>query len=115
MPPFLLALGLLSIPPYFPCCNACYPYSHVYRPHLVRCPAQFAVLCHSSCPVYIKKLHEDSKGRQTVRGIKRGAADTGASKGNKRYNTGNRAGYSATLDAAGTAALNPRASGTFLM
>ena len=29
----------------------------------------------------------------------------------KRYNARDRAGYSATLDAAGTAALNPRASG----
>ena len=45
----------------------------------------------------------NGKGRQTVRGIGRGAADTRASKGNKRYNTGNRAGYSATLDAAGMA------------
>ena len=44
-------------------------------------------------------------------GIGRGAADTRRSKGKKRYNTGNRAGYSATLDAAGMAALNPRASG----
>ena len=50
----------------------------------------------------------NGKGRQTVRGIGRGAADTRASKGNKRYNTGNRAGYSATLDATGMAALNPR-------
>ena len=38
-------------------------------------------------------------------------ADTRASKGNKRYNTGNRAGYSATLDGAGMVLLNPRASG----
>ena len=38
-----------SIPPCFPFCNASYPYSRVYRPALVRCPAQFAVLCRSSC------------------------------------------------------------------
>ena len=44
-------------------------------------------------------------------GIGRGAADTRASKGKKRYNTGNRAGYSATLEQAGMAALNPRVSG----
>ena len=48
---------------------------------------------------------------QTVRGIGRGAADTRGSKGKKCYNTGNRAGYSATLDAAGMAALNPRCGG----
>ena len=53
----------------------------------------------------------NGKGQQTVRGIGRGAADTRASKGKKRYNTGNRAGYSATLDGAGMAVLNPRASG----
>ena len=53
----------------------------------------------------------NGKGRQTARGIGRVAADTHASKGNKRYNTGNRAGYSATLDAAGMAALNPRCGG----
>ena len=29
----------------------------------------------------------------------------------KRYNAGNRVGYSATLDGAGMAVLNPRASG----
>ena len=51
------------------------------------------------------------KLRQTVRGIGRGAANTRASKGKKRNNTENRVGYSATLDAAGMAALNPRASG----
>ena len=45
---------------------------------------------------------------QTVRGIGQGAADTRGSKGKKRYNAGNRAGYSAILDAAGMAALNPR-------
>ena len=38
-----------SIPPCFPCCNASYPYSRVYRPHFGRCPAQFVVLCRSSC------------------------------------------------------------------
>ena len=31
--------------------------------------------------------------------------------GKKHYNAGDRAGYSATLDAAGMAAWNPRASG----
>ena len=31
--------------------------------------------------------------------------------GKKRYNTRDRAGYSATLDVVGMAALNPRASG----
>ena len=46
-----------------------YPYSRVYQPHLVRCPAQFAV------------LHEASRckhapERQTVRGIGQGAATT---------------------------------------
>ena len=46
-----------------------------------------------------------------MRGIGRGAANTRTSKGNKHYNTGNRAGYSVTLDAAGMAALNPKASG----
>ena len=46
-----------------------------------------------------------------MRGIGRGAADTRASKGKKRYNTGNRAGYSATLEGAGMAVFNPRASG----
>ena len=45
----------------------------------------------------------NGKGWQTVRGIEGGAADTRVSKGNKRYNMGNRAGYSATLDAAGMA------------
>ena len=34
-----------------------------------------------------------------------------ACKDKKRYNTGNRVGYSATLECAGMAALNPRASG----
>ena len=53
----------------------------------------------------------NGKGRQTVRGIGRDAADTRGSKGKKRYNTGNRAGYSATLDVVGITALNPRASG----
>ena len=40
-----------------------------------------------------------------------GAVDTCGSKGNKRYNMGKRAEYSATLDAAGMAALNPRCGG----
>ena len=46
-----------------------------------------------------------------MQGIGRGAADTHRSKGKKRYNMGNRAGYSATVDAVGMTALNPRASG----
>ena len=46
------------------------------------------------------------------KGKLRGASDdTRGSKGKKRYNAGNRAGYSATLDAAGMAALNPRCGG----
>ena len=53
----------------------------------------------------------NGKGQQTVRGIRRGAADTRVSKGKKRYNTGNREGYSATLDATGMVALNPRCGG----
>ena len=40
----MAAFLLPSIPPCFPCCNASYPYSRVYRPHLGRCPAQFALL-----------------------------------------------------------------------
>ena len=39
------------------------------------------------------------------------AVKTRGSMGKKRYNARDRAGYSATLDAAGMAALNPRASG----
>ena len=82
----------------------------MYWPHLVQHPAQFAV------------LHEASQCKhapewQTVRGIGQGAADARASKGKKRYNMGNRAGYSATLDAAGMVALNPRCgrNGTLLL
>ena len=45
------------------------------------------------------------------RGKLRGASDdTRGSMGKKHYNAGNRAGYSATLDAAGMVALNLRAS-----
>ena len=39
------------------------------------------------------------------------AVKTRGSMGKKRYNVQDRVGYSATLDAAGMAALNPRASG----
>ena len=46
------------------------------------------------------------------KGKLRGASDdTRGSKGKKRYNAGDWAGFSATLDAAVMAALNPRASG----
>ena len=50
-------------------------------------------------------LHQDScmrngKGWQTVRGNGRGAADARGSKGKKRYNTGNRAGYFGRRNAA---------------
>ena len=38
------------------------------------------------------------------------AVKTSGSMEKKRYNAGNRAGYSATLDGAGMAVLNPRAS-----
>ena len=39
------------------------------------------------------------------------AVKTRGSMGKKRYNVQDRAGYSATLDGAGMAVLNPRASG----
>ena len=43
------------------------------------------------------------------RGKVHGASDdTRGNMGKKHYNAGNRAGYSATLDVAGMAALNPR-------
>ena len=41
-------------PALFPCCNASHSISSVYRPHLVRYPAQFALLAR----VYIETLHE---------------------------------------------------------
>ena len=59
--PFLPHLGLLSIPPCFLCCNASYPFLRVYRPHLVRCPAQFAVLCRSSCSCLDVNTREKGK------------------------------------------------------
>ena len=40
------------------------------------------------------------------------AVKTRGSMGKKRHNVQDRAGYSATLDAAGMAALNPRVSGS---
>ena len=54
MPPFPLALGLPSLPRSLPCGNASHPNSRAYLQHLIRCPAQFAVLAR----VYIEKLHE---------------------------------------------------------
>ena len=97
---FLLTLGLLSIPPCFPCCNASFPYSRVYRP-----------MPHAVCRT-LPFLLELLAVIRRERGKLRGASDNmRRSMGKKRYNAGNRAGYSATLDAAGMAALNPRASG----
>ena len=46
-----------------------------------------------------------------MRKLCRAAVKMRGSMGKKRYNTRDRAGYSATLDSAGMAALNPRASG----
>ena len=42
--------------------------------------------------------------------LRRALVDTRGSMGKKHYNARDRVGYSATLDAAGMAALNPRAS-----
>ena len=35
--------------PCFLCCNASHPILSAYLLHLVRCPTQFAIFCHSSC------------------------------------------------------------------
>ena len=74
MPPFPPHLGLLSILPCFPCCNTCYPY------------------CTVCCPLLFLMQLLDVSRRE--KGKQRGALDdTRGSKGKKRYNAGDWAGY----------------------
>ena len=66
---------------------------------LYLCPAYFATFCRNSCSLSMSVGGTGAKVK-TRENVEK-----------KCYNARDRAGYSATLDAAGLAALNPRASG----
>ena len=100
MPPFPPHLGLLSILPCLALCNASFPCSSVSLP-LPR------TVCHNLL-LLLQLLNVSRRKRGKLR---RASDDICRSMGKKRHNARDRAGYSATLDAAGMAALNPRASG----
>ena len=89
-----------SIPPCLARCNASFPYS---RASLLL-PR---VLWHT-LPLFVQLL-DVSRGE--LGKLCGAAVKTRGRMGKKVYNAQDRAGYSATLDAAGMAALNPRASG----
>ena len=86
-------------------------------PCLARCNASFPYFCASlplprvlwrTLPLFVQLL---DVSRREMGKLCRAAVKTRGSMEKKRYNAGNRAGYSATLDGAGMAVLNPRASG----
>ena len=89
-----------SIPPCLARCNASFPRSPASLP-LPR------VLCHV-LPQLLQPFDVSRRDRGKLCGAK---VKTRENVEKKRYNARDRAGYSATLDAVGMAALNPRASG----
>ena len=100
MPPFPPHLGLLSIPPCLARCNASFPYSRMSL-----------MLPRTVCP-FPAYLHREATRVAAEYARVRGAVvKVRESMGKKCYNAQDRAGYSATLDAAGMAALNPRCGG----
>ena len=89
-----------SIPPCLMCCNTSFPYSRAYRP-------MPRAVCRT-LPFFLQLLDVSRSERVKLRGA---LDDMRGSMGKKHYNAGNRAGYSASLDVAGMAALNPRCGG----